>query len=49
MGVSEQTFYLWKRHYGSPCHSEMHGRDFFPWYNEEHHHVALGLMTLIAP
>jgi putative transposase len=26
-------------------HSEMHGQDFFPWYNEEHHHVALGLMT----
>ena len=26
-------------------HSEMHGEDFFPWYNEEHHHVALGLMT----
>jgi putative transposase len=26
-------------------HSEMHNQDFFPWYNEEHHHVALGLMT----
>jgi putative transposase len=21
------------------------GRDFFHWYNQEHHHVALGLMT----
>ena len=26
-------------------HAEIHGQDFFPWYNEEHHHVALGLMT----
>jgi putative transposase len=26
-------------------HTVTHGQDFFPWYNEEHHHVALGLMT----
>lgn len=26
-------------------HAEIHGQDFFPWYNQEHHHVALGLMT----
>jgi putative transposase len=31
--------------FDSLMHSEMHGQDFFPWYNEEHHHVALGLMT----
>jgi putative transposase len=31
--------------FDSLIHSEMHGQDFFPWYNEEHHHVALGLMT----
>jgi len=26
-------------------HAEMHCRDFFGWYNHEHHHIALGLMT----
>jgi putative transposase len=31
--------------FDSLMHSEMHGQDFFPWYNDEHHHVALGLMT----
>ncbi len=31
--------------FGSLPHSETHCQDFFPWYNNEHHHVALGLMT----
>jgi putative transposase len=31
--------------FDSLIHSEMHGQDFFPWYNQEHHHGALGLMT----
>jgi hypothetical protein len=22
-----------------------HGQDFFPWYNTEHHHSSLGLLT----
>ncbi len=26
-------------------HAERHCSDFFGWYNHEHHHVALGLMT----
>jgi putative transposase len=26
-------------------HGERHNRDFFNWYNGEHHHVSLGLMT----
>jgi len=26
-------------------HAELHCRDFYGWYNNEHHHVALGLMT----
>ena len=26
-------------------HAETHSQDFFAWYNEEHHHLALGLMT----
>ena len=29
----------------SLLHGEQHARDFFSWYNEEHHHVNLGLMT----
>ena len=31
--------------FGSPEHSRHHMRDFFPWYNTEHHHVGLGLFT----
>jgi putative transposase len=31
--------------FDSYLHAEMHGQDFFPWYNQEHHHVSLGLMT----
>lgn len=31
--------------FGDLAHAEMHSRDFFDWYNCEHHHVALGLMT----
>ena len=26
-------------------HAENHCQDFFAWYNQEHHHVSLGLMT----
>lgn len=26
-------------------HAERHCQDFFSWYNQEHHHVGLGLMT----
>lgn len=26
-------------------HALTWARDFFPWYNDEHHHVALGLLT----
>jgi putative transposase len=29
----------------SASHAENHCQDFFAWYNEEHHHVSLGLMT----
>ena len=31
--------------FGSLEHARDHGRDFFPWYNTEHHHVGLGLFT----
>lgn len=31
--------------FGSIEHARDHGRDFFPWYNTEHHHVGLGLFT----
>jgi putative transposase len=31
--------------FDSLAHAEMHCRDFFGWYNHEHHHVNLGLMT----
>jgi putative transposase len=31
--------------FGSVEHARDHGRDFFPWYNTEHHHVGLGLFT----
>lgn len=31
--------------FDSMHHAETHGHDFFSWYNEEHHHLALGLMT----
>src|SRR2546426_2846170 len=31
--------------FGSPEHARAHCQDFFPWYNTEHHHVALGLLT----
>ncbi len=27
------------------AHAEAHCRDFVDWYNQEHHHLALGLMT----
>jgi putative transposase len=33
------------KRFDSLAHAEMHCRDFFPWYNDEHHHVSLGLMT----
>ena len=31
--------------FGSIQHARAHGQDFFPWYNTEHHHSALGLLT----
>jgi putative transposase len=31
--------------FGSIEHSRSHGRVFFPWYNHEHRHTGLGLMT----
>jgi putative transposase len=31
--------------FDSLAHGERHSRDFFNWYNGEHHHVGLGLMT----
>lgn len=31
--------------FGSIQHARTHGQDFFPWYNTEHHHSALGLLT----
>ncbi len=31
--------------FGSIEHARDHSRDFFPWYNTEHHHVGLGLFT----
>jgi putative transposase len=31
--------------FDSLIHAERHVRDFFAWYNHEHHHVSLGLMT----
>jgi putative transposase len=31
--------------FGGYEHAETHCHGFFPWYNTEHHHVALGLMT----
>ncbi len=31
--------------FGSIQHARSHGKDFFPWYNTEHHHVGLGLLT----
>jgi putative transposase len=31
--------------FGSVQHARAHGQDFFPWYNTEHHHSGLGLLT----
>jgi putative transposase len=31
--------------FDSPAHALTWARAFFPWYNNEHHHVALGLLT----
>ena len=31
--------------FGSPEHGRSFCRDFFTWYNTEHHHVGLGLFT----
>jgi putative transposase len=31
--------------FGSLEHGRSFGGDFFPWYNNEHHHVGLGLFT----
>jgi len=31
--------------FGSEEHARSHCRDFFPWYNEEHHHAGIGFFT----
>lgn len=31
--------------FGSLEHARAHSQDFFPWYNTEHHHSGLGLLT----
>jgi len=31
--------------FGSSADARNHCVDFFPWYNDEHHHVGLGLLT----
>jgi putative transposase len=31
--------------FGSVEHARAHCGDFFPWYNTEHHHVSIGLLT----
>lgn len=31
--------------FDSAAHARWHGQDFFGWYNEEHHHVGLAMMT----
>ena len=31
--------------FGSIEHARQHAKDFFDWYNTEHHHVGLGLFT----
>jgi putative transposase len=31
--------------FGSEEHARAHCRDFFPWYNEEHHHAGIGFFT----
>jgi len=48
---SEAGFKTLKHHLDYPgrfadvTHAEHYCGDFFPWYNHEHHHSALGLMT----
>lgn len=31
--------------FGSLAHARAHSQDFFPWYNTEHYHAGLGLLT----
>jgi putative transposase len=31
--------------FGSLQHARFHAQDFFSWYNTEHHHAGLGLLT----
>ena len=31
--------------FGSEEHARAHCRDFFPWYNTEHHHSGIGFFT----
>jgi putative transposase len=31
--------------FGSQEHARAHCRDFFPWYNNEHHHAGIGYFT----
>ena len=34
--------------FGSIEHARSFGRGFFPWYNDEHHHSALGFLTPVV-
>jgi putative transposase len=34
--------------FGSPADARAWAREFFPWYNDEHYHTALGLLTPAA-
>lgn len=31
--------------FGSVVHARDHGHDFFPWYNTEHHHSGIAMLT----
>lgn len=48
---SESQFKTLKYHPGypgrfdAPAHAEDYSRDFLDWYNHEHHHLGIGLMT----
>ncbi len=35
--------------FGSEEHARAHCRDFFPWYNNEHHHAGIGYLHPARP
>lgn len=51
---SEAQFKTFKYRPGFPAcfegldHARAHSREFFPWYNNEHHHSGIGFMTPAA-